>query len=111
MTSAGLGRALLRSVQCGLKARKELDVPERDVAKGGRGGGARSLLTRVRNGGRRYCSRTHLPRGRPAASEFSLPIVVAVRSSTAVRLPSQSRPCGFSIRHMERGATGSILGH
>jgi hypothetical protein len=95
--SPGLGKphhrrelARLGSVQCGLKARKGLDAPERDVAKGGCGGGARSSLTRVRNGGRRYYSRTHLPRGRPAASEVPLPIVAAVGSSTAVRLPSQS---------------------
>jgi hypothetical protein len=47
----------------------------------------RSLLTRTRNGGRRYRRRTHLPRGRPAASEF---FVAAVRSSTAVHPPSQS---------------------
>jgi hypothetical protein len=117
--SPGLGKphhrrelARLGSVQSGFKGRKELDAPERDVAKG-RTRWRSAKLTGESSKWWLSLSQSHAPASRTARRlRISPPHrgggAQLNRSASAFAI---ARPCGFSIRHMERGATGSILGH
>jgi hypothetical protein len=104
--------ARLGSVQSGFKGRKELDAPERDVAKG-RTRWRSAKLTGESSKWWLSLSQSHAPASRTARRlRISPPHrgggAQLNRSASAFAI---ARPCGFSIRHMERGATGSILGH